>query len=210
LERLPATLQLVVSTRSDPPLPLARLRAGGQLVELREADLRFTLEETANLLREATGLDLPAEVVAALAARTEGWVAGLQLAAISLSGHADPAGFVETFTGSHRFVLDYLTEGVLACQPEDLVQFLLETSVLDRLSGSLCDAVCGRTDSQQMLERIERASLFLVPAGQRTPLVALPPSVRRAAAGPTPAGQPRSCDRVASRRGRLVRAPRPR
>lgn len=163
LERLPATLQLGVSTRSDPPLPLARLRAGGQLVELREADLRFTLEETANLLREATGLDLPAEVVAALAARTEGWVAGLQLAAISLSGHADPAGFVETFTGSHRFVLDYLTEEVLARQPEDVVQFLLETSVLDRLSGSLCDAVCGRTDSQQMLERIERANLFLVP-----------------------------------------------
>jgi LuxR family transcriptional regulator, maltose regulon positive regulatory protein len=163
LDRLPSSLQLVLSTRSDPPLPLARLRASGQLVELREAELRFTAQEAADLLREATGLDLPAESVAALATRTEGWIAGLQLAALSLSGHSDPAGFVETFTGSHRFVLDYLTEEVLARQPAELVQFMLETSVLDRLCGPLCDAVCGQKDSQQLLERIERANLFLVP-----------------------------------------------
>jgi LuxR family maltose regulon positive regulatory protein len=163
LERLPPQLRLVVASRADPPLPLARLRAGGQLGEVRERDLRFTATETAALLREATGLDLSANSVAALEARTEGWVAGLQLAALSLQGHADPAGFVATFSGSHRFVLDYLTEEVLARQPDDVVQFLLETSVLERLSGPLCDAVCGRDDSQQLLERIERANLFLIP-----------------------------------------------
>jgi LuxR family maltose regulon positive regulatory protein len=163
LERLPAQLRLVLASRADPPLPLARLRARGQLTELREADLRFTAEETAALLREATGLELPAGSVAALAARTEGWVAGLQLAGLSLSGHADPAGFVATFTGSHRYVLDYLTEEVLARQPDHLVGFLLETSVLERLSGPLCEAVTGRADSQQLLEQVERANLFLVP-----------------------------------------------
>ena len=163
LDRLPAQLRLVLATRSDPPLPLARLRAGGQLAEVREADLRFTLPETAALLRAATGLQLPDESVAALADRTEGWVAGLQLAALSLSGHTDPAGFVQTFTGSHRYVLDYLTEEVLARQPTELVEFLLETSVLERLSGPLCDAVVGRADSQRLLEQIERANLFLVP-----------------------------------------------
>jgi LuxR family transcriptional regulator, maltose regulon positive regulatory protein len=163
LQRLPPGLRLVLASRGDPPLPLARLRARGQLTELREADLRFTAEETAALLREATGLELPADSVAALAARTEGWVAGLQLAALSLSGHADPASFVATFTGSHRYVLDYLTEEVLARQPDHLVGFLLETSVLERLSGPLCEAVTGRSDSQQLLEQVERANLFLVP-----------------------------------------------
>jgi LuxR family maltose regulon positive regulatory protein len=163
LERLPAQLRLVLASRADPPLPLARLRARGKLTELREADLRFTAEETAALLKAATGLELPADSVAALAARTEGWVTGLQLAALSLSGHADPASFVASFTGSHRYVLDYLTEEVLARQPEHLVRFLLESSVLERLSGPLCDAVTGRTDSQQLLEQVERANLFLVP-----------------------------------------------
>jgi LuxR family transcriptional regulator, maltose regulon positive regulatory protein len=163
LERLPPGLRLVVASRADPPLPLARLRAGGQLAELRERDLRFTAEEAAALLREATGSELPADAVAALAARTEGWVAGLQLAALSLQGHADPAGFVHTFTGSHRYVLDYLTVEVLARQPKELVRFLLATSVLERLSGPLCDAVTGRSSSQALLEQIERANLFLVP-----------------------------------------------
>src|SRR6266508_266018 len=157
LERMPPQLRLVLASRADPPLPLARLRAGGQLGEVRERDLRFTAEEAAALLREATGLELPADAVAALEARTEGWVAGLQLAALSLQGHGDPAGFVATFTGSHRYVLDYLTEQVLARQPEPLVEFLLETSVLERLSGPLCDAVCGRDDSQRLLAQIERA-----------------------------------------------------
>jgi LuxR family maltose regulon positive regulatory protein len=163
LERLPEQLRLLLASRADPPLGLARLRARGQLAELRERDLRFTPQETAVLLGEVMGLELPAASQAVLAARTEGWVAGLQLAGLSLQGHADPAAFVATFSGSHRYVLDYLTQEVLARQPEPLVGFLLETSALERLSGPLCDAVTGRTDSQQLLEAIERANLFLVP-----------------------------------------------
>jgi LuxR family maltose regulon positive regulatory protein len=163
LDRLPPGLRLVLTSRADPPLPLARLRGRGQLAELRERDLRFTLAETAAFLREATGLDLPAASVAALQDRTEGWAAGVQLAALSLQGHADPAGFVAGFSGSNRYILDYLTEEVLARQPEQVVGFLLETSILARLSGPLCDAVCGRTDSQQLLEQLERANLFLIP-----------------------------------------------
>jgi LuxR family transcriptional regulator, maltose regulon positive regulatory protein len=162
LERLPPGLRLVLASRADPPLPLARLRARGQLAELRERDLRFTLAETAAFLREATGLDLPAASVASLQDRTEGWAAGVQLAALSLQGHADPAGFVASFAGSHRYVLDYLTQEVLARQPEPVVGFLLETSILERLCGPLCDAVTGRTDSQALLEQVERANLFLV------------------------------------------------
>jgi ATP/maltotriose-dependent transcriptional regulator MalT len=163
VERLPPGLRLVLAGRADPPLPLARLRGRGQLAELRERDLRFTPDETAAFLREATGLDLPVASVASLQDRTEGWAAGLQLAALSLRGQADPAAFVERFSGSHRYVLDYLTEEVLARQPEELVGFLLETSVLERLCGPLCDAVTGRGDSQGLLEQVERANLFLVP-----------------------------------------------
>jgi LuxR family transcriptional regulator, maltose regulon positive regulatory protein len=163
LEHLPPGLHLVLASRADPPLPLARLRAGGQLAELRAADLRFSAEEAAALLRESAGADLPAGAVAALADRTEGWVAGLQLAALSLAGQADPAGFVAAFSGSHRYVLDYLAQEVLDRQQEELHTFLLETSLLERLSGGLCDAVTGRDDSQAMLERVERAGLFLVP-----------------------------------------------
>ncbi|HEX8133442.1 MAG TPA: LuxR C-terminal-related transcriptional regulator, partial [Actinomycetes bacterium] len=136
-----------------------------QLAELREADLRFTAEEAAELLREAVGPDLPLpqESVAALAARTDGWVAGLQLAGLSLRGQADVDGFVASFSGSHRHVLDFLAEEVLDRQPAEVHSFLLQTSVLERLSGELCDAVLGCGDSQAMLERIERANLFLVP-----------------------------------------------
>ncbi len=163
LEHLPPGLHLVLASRSDPPLPLARLRASRRLAELRAGELRFTTEEAASLLREAAGADLPAAAVAALAARTEGWVAGLQLAALSLRGQADVAGFVAAFSGSHRYVLDYLAEEVLEGQSEQVRGFLLETSVLERLSGGLCDAVTGRADSQAMLEQVERANLFLVP-----------------------------------------------
>jgi LuxR family transcriptional regulator, maltose regulon positive regulatory protein len=163
LEHLPPGLHLVLASRSEPPLPLARLRARGQLTELRAADLRFSAEEAATLLREPAGADLPVSAVAALAARTEGWVAGLRLAALSLEGQADPAGFVAAFSGSHRHVLDYLAQEVLDCQEEELRTFLLETSVLERLSGRLCDAVTGRAGGQAMLERVERAGLFLVP-----------------------------------------------
>jgi LuxR family maltose regulon positive regulatory protein len=163
LEHLPASLRLVLASRADPPLPLARLRARGQLAELREGDLRFTPQEAAALLRTAVGPELPAAAVAALAERTEGWVAGLQLAALSLQGRTDVAAFVAGFSGSHRYVLDYLAEEVLARQPEEIVRFLLETSVLERLCGPLCEAVTGRADSQELLELVERANLFLLP-----------------------------------------------
>lgn len=163
LEHLPGCLHLVLASRTDPPLPLARLRARGQLTELRAADLRFTSAEAGELLRGAVGYELSDATISALGQRTEGWVAGLQLAALSLQGRSDIAGFVAEFSGSHRFVLDYLTEEVLDRQSGQLQAFLLETSVLERLSGSLCDAVRGRSDSQQLLERIERANLFLHP-----------------------------------------------
>ena len=163
LENLPPGLLLVVSGRADPPLPLPRLRARGQLAELRAAELRFTTEEAAALLGAAAGPGLPDTAVAALTARTEGWAAGLQLAALSLRGRTDAAGFVAAFSGSHRFVLDYLADEVLDGQPGQVRAFLLETSVLERLSGELCDAVTGRSGSQAMLHHIERAGLFLVP-----------------------------------------------
>jgi LuxR family transcriptional regulator, maltose regulon positive regulatory protein len=163
LEHQPPALHVVLATRADPQLPLARVRARGQLTELRAADLMFTVDEAADLLLEAAGVELREDAVAALVARTEGWAAGLQLAALSLQHQPDVAGFVASFSGSHRHVLDYLTEEVLERQPEAVRGFLLETSVLDRLSGPLCDAVTGRADGQQMLESIERANLFLAP-----------------------------------------------
>jgi ATP/maltotriose-dependent transcriptional regulator MalT len=163
LDHQPACLHLVLASRADPPLRLGRLRARGQLAELRAAELRFTAEEAAVLLREAAGPELPDTAAAALAARTEGWVAGLQLAALSLRAQADIAGFVAAFSGSHRYVLDYLTEEVLERQPEPVRAFLLETSVLERLSGELCDAVTAGSDGQAMLEQLERANLFLIP-----------------------------------------------
>ena len=163
LEHRPAALQLVLASRADPPLELALLRGRGQLAELRAAELRFTVEEAAALLRQAAGPALPEAAVAALTARTEGWVAGLQLASLSLRQHSDVAGFVATFSGSHRYVLDYLTEEVLERQPDEVRSFLLETSVLEQLSGGLCDAVTGRPGGQAMLEQVERANLFLVP-----------------------------------------------
>src|SRR5690349_19118445 len=163
LENLPPGLRVVVSGRADPPLPLARLRARGQLAELRAADLRFTPEEAAALLSEAAGPGLPGTAVTALMTRTEGWAAGLQLAGLSLRGHADAAGFAAAFSGSHRYVLDYLADEVLVGQPGPVRAFLLETSVLERLSGELCDAVTGRAGGQAMLQDIERVGLFLVP-----------------------------------------------
>ena len=166
LEHRPPGLRLVLASRSDPPLALARLRGRGQLAELRAAELRFTADEAAALLRQGAagpGVALPETAVAALAARTEGWAAGLQLAALSLRGQPDAAGFVAAFTGSHRYVLDFLAEEVLEQQSEQVRTFLLETSVLERLSGELCDAVTGRTGSQALLEQVERAGLFLVP-----------------------------------------------
>jgi LuxR family maltose regulon positive regulatory protein len=162
LEHLPPQLHLVLATRADPPLPLARLRAQGQLCEVRTADLRFGAAEVGAFLQAVMGLDLPSEAIATLEQRTEGWIAGLQLAALSLQGRADVSGFLAAFSGTHRYVLDYLSEEVLACQPEPVQQFLLHTCLLERLSGPLCDAVTAQEESQAMLEALERANLFVV------------------------------------------------
>ncbi len=165
VEHLPPQMHIVIATREDPRLPLARLRARGQLTELRAADLRFTPAEAADFLNRVMGLGLSAENISALEARTEGWIAGLQLAAISMQGHKDAASFIRSFTGSHRFVLDYLVEEVLQQQPESIQAFLLRTSVLDRMCGALCEAVlCDPSVSgQETLEALERANLFIVP-----------------------------------------------
>ena len=165
IDHLPPQMHLIIATREDPDLPLARLRARGYLTELRAADLRFTLAEAAQFLNQVMGLTLSADDIAALESRTEGWIAGLQLAAISMQGQKDAAGFIQSFTGSHRFVLDYLVEEVLGQQPEHIQMFLLRTSILNRMCGSLCDAVLTAPSGygQEILEYLERANLFIVP-----------------------------------------------
>jgi LuxR family maltose regulon positive regulatory protein len=163
LEHLPPQMHLVIATREDPPLPLARLRVRNQLTELRADDLQFTPAEAAEFLNCVMGLNLSDENVAALDKRTEGWIAGLQLAALSMQGREDIASFIQAFTGSHRFVLDYLVEEVLQRQPENIRSFLLQTAILDRLSGSLCDAVTAQDGCRGMLETLERGNLFVVP-----------------------------------------------
>jgi len=162
LQHLPPQMHLVIATRVDPPLPLSRMRARGQLTELRARDLRFTPAEAADFLNRGMGLGLSEGDVEALERRTEGWIAGLQLAAISMRGLDDTGGFIASFTGSHRFVLDYLVEEVLEQQPPDVQDFLLQTAILDRLSGSLCDAVTGQTGGQETLVMLDRANLFIV------------------------------------------------
>jgi LuxR family transcriptional regulator, maltose regulon positive regulatory protein len=162
LERLPENAHLVVSSRVDPPLSLSRLRARDQMLEIGAAELAFTTGEAAAFLEGVMGLELSEEDVAKLEGRTEGWVAGLQLAALSMRDRKDVSSFVETFSGSHRDVLDFLAEEVLARQPEEVREFLLATSILDGLTGPLCDALTGRSDSQEMLERLERENLFVV------------------------------------------------
>ncbi|MDF2627219.1 MAG: ATP-dependent transcriptional regulator [Symbiobacteriaceae bacterium] len=162
VEHLPPHAHLLLIARADPPLPLARLRARGDLVEVRAKDLRFTPEEAADLLVRVQGLALSAQEMQDLTARTEGWVAGLQLAALSLQGLEDVSGFMADLMGSNRFIVDYLAEEVLQRQPADMQRFLLQTSVLDRLSGPLCDAVTGRPESQALLERLESGNLFTV------------------------------------------------
>src|SRR5216684_6619025 len=165
VEHLPPQMHLVIATREDPQLPLARLRARGHLTELRVTDLRFTPSEAAEFLTQGMGLNLSAEDITALEARTEGWIAGLQLAAISLQGQEDATGFITSFTGSHHFVLDYLLEEVLQQQSERVQTFLLRTSILDRLCGPLCDAVLldATASGQETLEYLEHANLFIVP-----------------------------------------------
>jgi len=163
LDHLPPQMHLIIASRSDPPLPLARLRGRGESTELRAADLRFTPDEAAAFLNQVMGLNLSVSDVAALETRTEGWIAGLQLAALSMQGREDVSGFIRAFAGDDRYIVDYLVEEVLQRQPEHVKSFLLQTSILDRLSGSLCDAVTDREDGKGTLEALERDNLFIVP-----------------------------------------------
>jgi LuxR family transcriptional regulator, maltose regulon positive regulatory protein len=167
LDHLPPRLHLVIASRADPALPLARLRARGELVETRAAELRFTPDEAATYLNEMMGLSLTAQDVAALEQRTEGWIAALQLAALSIQGRDDVDAFIAGFAGDDRYIVDYLAEEVLQRQPEQVQDFLLQTSILDRLSGPLCDAVTGKGGGKAMLEALDRRNLFLVPLDDR-------------------------------------------
>ena len=163
LEHLPENMRVVIGSRSDPPLPLARMRVRGHLLEIRMADLRFTEDETALFLNEVMGLDLTPQGVSVLEKRTEGWVAGLQLAALSLSGRSDRERFIESFAGSHRYLVEYLLEEVINRQPEEVRSFLLATSVLERMSAPLCDAILGEgTCSETILERLDQENLFMI------------------------------------------------
>ncbi|HET9920490.1 MAG TPA: LuxR C-terminal-related transcriptional regulator [Ktedonobacteraceae bacterium] len=163
VEHLPPQMHLVIATREDPQLPLARLRARSHLTELRAADLRFTPSEAAAFLNQVMGLSLSAADIAALEDHTEGWIAGLQLAALSMQGHQDIPGFIRAFAGDHRYIVDYLVEEVLQRQPEPVRSFLLQTSILDRLNGLLCDAVTGQEEGNAQLEALERGNFFVVP-----------------------------------------------
>jgi LuxR family transcriptional regulator, maltose regulon positive regulatory protein len=162
LEHLPENVHLVISSRADPPIHFAKLRARDQVTEIRAADLRFTTEEATVFLKGVMGLALSAADVEALEQVTEGWIAALQLAALSMRDREDVSGFVEAFSGSNRYVLDFLAEEVLERQPEGVSEFLLKTSVLERMSAALCDALTGRSDGRQMLERLERENLFVI------------------------------------------------
>ena len=166
LEHLPPQLHVVISTRADPPLPMHLLRARGQLAELRSADLRFTAGEAAEFLNRAMGLELTTEDVEALEARTEGWVVGLQLAALSLQGRPDAHEFITSFSGGHHYVLEYLTQEVVRRQPEAVQRFLMQTSLLDRLCAPLCNAVTGEDDGAAMLAYLQQRNLFIVALDQ--------------------------------------------
>src|SRR5437764_3986591 len=163
VEHLPPQMHLVIATREDPQLPLARLRARSHLTELRATDLRFAPSEAAAFLNQVMGLSLSAADIARLSDHTEGWIAGLQLAALSMQGHQDVPGFIKSFTGSHRYIVDYLVEEVLQRQPEPVRRFLLQTAILDRLNGALCDAVTGQEGGKARLEALERGNFFVVP-----------------------------------------------
>ena len=163
LEHLPPQMHLVIATREDPQLPLARLRAQSQLTELRATDLRFTPDEAADFLNQVMALHLSSDEITVLETRTEGWIAGIQLAALSMQGRADIPEFIRAFAGDHRYIVDYLVEEVLQRQPEHVRAFLLRTSILDRLSGPLCDAVTAGEESSLLLEELERGNLFVVP-----------------------------------------------
>jgi LuxR family transcriptional regulator, maltose regulon positive regulatory protein len=163
IEHLPPQMHLVITTRDDPQLPIARLRARGQLTELRAADLRFSLSEAVQFLNQVMRLNLSEADITTLETRTEGWIAGLQLAALSVQGHQDVSEFIRAFAGDNHYIVDYLVEEVLQRQPESVHSFLLQTAILDRLNGPLCDAVTGQQDGNARLEALERGNFFVVP-----------------------------------------------
>ena len=163
IAHLPTNMHMVISTRVDPPLPLARLRARDKLTELRANDLRFTADEVAAFLTQVMGLKLSAEEVTAIEMRTEGWIAGLQIAALSMQGHDDISRFIHAFSGSHRHILGYLADEALDQRPKGTLNFLLQTSILDRLCGPLCEAVTGKPGGQEILESLDHANLFITP-----------------------------------------------
>jgi len=166
LEHLSPRMHLVLITREDPLIPISRLRASNQVLEIRQEDLRFTLDEISYFMRRVMQLDLSENDIVALERRTEGWIAGLQLAALSLHGLRDKNAFIQAFTGSNRYILDYLIEEVFNRQSGDVQGFLLKTAILDRLSGPLCDAVAERTGSRELLEKLEQSNMFIVPLDQ--------------------------------------------
>ena len=163
LDHLPSSMHLALATRADPPLPIARLRGQGQLIELRQTDLRFTPEEATRFLNRVMGLSLLAEDIAALESRTEGWIVGLQLAALSLQDRADTHEFITAFTGEHHYVLEYLIEEVVRRQPKPVQRFLMQTSILDRLCGPLCNALTDESDGEAMLAHLRQRNLFILP-----------------------------------------------
>jgi ATP/maltotriose-dependent transcriptional regulator MalT len=167
LDHLPERMRLVIASRAEPPLPLARMRARGELTELRAANLRFTIDEASAFLTQVMHLDVSADDTATLERRTEGWIAGLKLAALSMKARGEALGFVDDFSGNNRYVADYLVEEVLKSEPDGIRRFLLATAILDRLSGPLCDAVTGSTGSQLLLEELERRNLFVVALDDR-------------------------------------------
>lgn len=167
LRHLPPDTHVVIASRSDPRLPLASLRGAGQLIELRADDLRFTAEETASFLKKSMGLDLPEPALTSLGEKVEGWAVGLQLAGLALRQREDPQEFIDEFSGSHRYVIDFLTDEVLLKQPEEVRLFLLQTSILENLTAALCDAVTGRRDSHELLRELDSTNLFVVPLDER-------------------------------------------
>lgn len=181
-DHLPPQVHLAITTREDPGLPLARSRVRNQVTEYRADDLRFTPDEAATFLNGVMGLTLSGAEVALLEARTEGWIAGLQLAALSVRGRDDVSSFIKAFAGDNRYIVDYLVEEVLQRQPDSVRHFLHQTAILDRLCGPLCDALTGQEDSKRILELLERSNLFVIPlitapvVSLSSPLCGSPPS----------------------------------
>lgn len=163
LDHLPDSIHLIVATRTDPPWPLARFRARSRMIEIREKDMRFTIDEAAAFFNRTMGLALSASALAALEERTEGWAAGLQLAALSMQGRSDAEAFIRAFTGSNVYIAEYLLDEVLKRQPEEMQSFLLQTSILDRLNGGLCEAVTGAAGGEQKLKALQQANIFIIP-----------------------------------------------